>query len=54
MKLIGDLISDAARALGFKECGACMRRKKKLNALHERARRRGKCPECVKARRIGS
>jgi hypothetical protein len=55
MKLLGDLISDAARLLGIRECGACKRRKKKLNDADTkvRAKLRGRpCAECEKVKRM--
>jgi hypothetical protein len=54
MKLIGDVVSDVARFLGFKECDACKKRKKKWNAAHQKLRgRKPPCAECAKVRRIG-
>lgn len=54
MKLLGDLLSDAAKLLGFRECAGCKRRKRKLNAAHAKLRgRKPKCTECEKARHVG-
>jgi hypothetical protein len=51
MKLFGDVVADMAKALGFKECDACRRRRRKLNDAHTRLRaKRGRshCSECDK------
>lgn len=55
MKLIGDIIGDFAKALGFRECKGCKRRRKKLNDAHAKLRGRGKAPcvECDKAKHVG-
>jgi hypothetical protein len=57
MKLLGDLVHDVATLLGIEECGACKRRRRKLNAADARVRaglkRKGRsapCAECDRAK----
>jgi hypothetical protein len=53
-KLFGDMIGDLAKALGFKECSGCKKRRRKLNAAHAKLRgRKIACPECDKAKHVG-
>ncbi len=53
-KLLGDMIGDLAKALGFRECRGCKRRRKKLNAAHAKLRgRKVDCPECDRAKHVG-
>lgn len=54
MKLLGDMVADVAKLLGFRECSGCKRRRKKMNDADAKLRgRKSACPECVKARKIG-
>jgi hypothetical protein len=50
-KLLGDIVGDFAKALGFKECAGCKRRREKLNNAHRRVRggKKPACAECDKA-----
>jgi hypothetical protein len=41
MKLLGDVVSDVATALGFKKCGGCRKRQEALNNWDAK-RREGK------------
>ena len=52
-KLLGDIVADFTKALGFKKpCKGCKRRRDKLNNLHRRVRGE-RCLPCEEAARRG-